>query len=117
MALSSIAMEQTKAMEKTLAWCTQLLDYLAGQTDAKVRYHASDMIMNIHSDVSYLSKEKARSRAWGQFFLGWLPKDNEPIRLNGAFHVSTTILQFLVASVVEAELGALYHNCQTGIIC
>ena len=62
MTLSSIAMEQTKATERTLARCTQLLDYLAGHVDAKVRYHASDMIMNIHSDALYLFEEKARSR-------------------------------------------------------
>jgi hypothetical protein len=36
--------------------------------------------------------------------------------MNRAFHISTTILQFIVASAAEAELGALYHNCQTGII-
>jgi hypothetical protein len=48
--------------------------------------------------------------------MGWMPKDGEPIRLNGAFHISTTILHFVVASAAEAELGALYHNCQTGII-
>jgi hypothetical protein len=52
----------------------------------------------------------------GNFFMGWMPQDGEPIRLNGAFHVSTTILHFVVASTAEAELGALYHNCQTGII-
>jgi hypothetical protein len=48
--------------------------------------------------------------------MGWMPQDDEPIRLNGAFHVSTTILCFIVASAAEAELGALYHNCQAGII-
>jgi hypothetical protein len=32
------------------------------------------------------------------------------------FHVSLTTLQFVIASAAEAELGALYHNCQTGII-
>jgi hypothetical protein len=116
MALSSIAVEQTKATEKTMSRCIQLLDYLSGQSDAKVRFHASDMILNIHSDASYLSEAKARSRACGHFFLGWMPRDGEPIRLNGAFHVSTTILRFVVASAAEAELGALYHNCQTGII-
>jgi hypothetical protein len=36
--------------------------------------------------------------------------------INGAFHVSTTILHFVVASAAKAELGALSHNCQTGII-
>jgi hypothetical protein len=50
------------------------------------------------------------------FFMGWMPKDGEPIQLNGAFHVSTTIMRFVVASTAEAKLGALYHNCRTGII-
>ncbi len=59
MALSSIAVEQTKAMERTMERCTQLLDYLAGHADAKVRFHEPDMIMNIHSDASYLSEAKA----------------------------------------------------------
>jgi hypothetical protein len=50
------------------------------------------------------------------FFMGWMPKNGEPIRLNGAFHARSTILQFVVASAAEAKLGALYHNCQMGII-
>jgi hypothetical protein len=116
MALSSITIEQTKATEKTMARCTQLLDYLSGHADTKVRFHASDMILNIHSNASYLSEAKARSRTCGHFFMGWMPQDGEPICLNGAFHVSTTILHFVVASTAKAELGALYHNCQTGII-
>ncbi len=36
MALSSIAVEQTKATEKSLAQCTQLMDHLSGHADAKV---------------------------------------------------------------------------------
>ena len=96
--------------------CTQLLDYLVGHADAKVRVGASDMIMNIHSDALYLLEAKARSRACSNFFLGWMPKDNEPIRLNRAFHISTTILCFVFASAAKAKLGALYHNCQTGSI-
>ncbi len=70
MALSSIAVEQTKATEKTLGRCIQLLDYLASNSEAKVRYHASDMVMIIHSDASYLSETKSRSRACGHFFRG-----------------------------------------------
>ena len=96
--------------------CMQLLDYLSGQSEAKIHFHASDMILNIYSNASYLSEATARSRACGHFFLEWMPIDGEPIRLNGAFHVSTTILRFVVASTAEAELSALYHNCQTGII-
>jgi hypothetical protein len=96
--------------------CTQSLDYLSGHLDAKVWFHPSNMIFNIHSDASYLLEAKAQSQACGHFFMGWMPKDGEPICLNGAFHVSTTILRFVVASAAKAELGALYHNCQMGII-
>jgi hypothetical protein len=63
MALSSIAVEQTRATTQTMGRCIQLLDYLASNSEAKIRYYASDMVMNIHSDASYLSETKARSRA------------------------------------------------------
>jgi hypothetical protein len=116
MALSSIAMEQTKATEKTMGCCIQLLDYLASNLEANITYHASDMVMNIHSDASYLSKTKMRSRACGHFFMGWMPKNGEPIKLNGALYVNTTILQFVVASAAEAKLGALFQNYQDGIV-
>ena len=56
MALSSIAMEQTKATVKAMTRCVLLLDCLVSNSDAKVRFHASDMVMNIHTDASYLSK-------------------------------------------------------------
>jgi hypothetical protein len=49
-------------------------------------------------------------------FMGWLLTDDEPIQSNGAFNVSTNVICFIVASAAEAELGALFHNCQTGII-
>ena len=116
MTLSTLAIEQTKATKTTLKKCFQLLDYLAYHSTAKVCFYASDMIMNIHSDASYLSEGRARSRTCGHFFMGWMPKDGDPIRINGAFHVSTNAIRFVVASAAEAELGALFHNCQTGII-
>ena len=46
-----------------------LLDYLASNTNATIRYHASGMILFIHSDASFLSITKAISRASGVFFL------------------------------------------------
>jgi hypothetical protein len=80
MALSTIASEQTKGTEHTMEKVQQLLDYLATHPDAKVLFQASDMIMNIHSDASYLPEPKSRSRACGHFFLRWLPKEGKPIR-------------------------------------
>jgi hypothetical protein len=59
MPLNDIATEQTKATENTQASTNQLLDYLATHPDATIRYHASDMILHIHSDASYLSVSNA----------------------------------------------------------
>jgi hypothetical protein len=50
------------------------------------------------------------------FFHGLDAKNGEPIKLNGAFHTNSSIIQFVVASAAEAELRALFHNCQTGMI-
>jgi hypothetical protein len=115
-ALSTIAINQTKAKKRTMERCIQLLDYLASNQNAKVRFHASDMVLNIHSDASYLSESGAQSCACGHFFMGWMPHNGEPVKLNRAFYTSSSMMRFVVASAAEAELGALFHNCQTGMI-
>jgi hypothetical protein len=69
-ALSAIAVEQMKASDKTMVRCTQFLDYLSHNADTKVRFHASDMILNIHSNAFYLSEAQAQSCAYGHFFHG-----------------------------------------------
>jgi hypothetical protein len=74
------------------------------------------MVLNIHSDALYLTEPNSRSRACGHFFMGSLPDDSKPIKLNGAFHTLCAILQFVVASAAEAELGALFLHCQEGMI-
>ena len=66
-ALSAIASEQAKPTKKTIERIHQLLDYMATQPDAIVRFYASDMILNLHSDASYLSAGKGRRRAGGFF--------------------------------------------------
>ncbi len=55
MALSLIASKQTKGIKHTVEKAYQVLDYLASHPDAVVRFRASDMVLNIHSDASYLS--------------------------------------------------------------
>jgi hypothetical protein len=92
MALSTIAIDQTKATSKTMEKCTQLLDYLAYHAVAKVCFHKSDMVMNIHSDALYLSKGNARSQTCRHCFMGWMPQDDAPICINGAFHISTNVI-------------------------
>jgi hypothetical protein len=116
MALSSIAIKQSKGTTTTMAKAKQLLDYLATYPNATICFHASDMIMNIHSNASYLSKADAHSQACGHFFMGWSPQNGNPIQLNGAFFTLGAILRFVDASAVEAELGTLFLNCKESMI-
>ena len=89
----------------------QLLDYLASNPNATIWYHTSGMILFIHSDASYISVTKARSRSSGVFFLSD-PKPDAitfseytPI-LNGFIFIMCKILRNIMASAAEAEYGA-----------
>ena len=68
-ALSAIAYEQASPTKSTMKKVDQFLDYAASQEQAVLTYEASDMVLEVHSDASYLRESKARSRAGGQFFM------------------------------------------------
>jgi hypothetical protein len=93
-----------------------LLNYLATNPDATMRFKASDMIMNIHLDALYSSKANAQSRACGHFFVGWDTKDGNLIKLNGVFFTFCAILRFVVPSASEAKFEALFLNCKESMI-
>ena len=67
--LNQIGAEQSRATKATQEKLSRLLDYAATYPEAVVRYHASDMILNIDSDAAYLVLPKARSRLAGYFCL------------------------------------------------
>ena len=73
------------------------------------------MVLNIHSNASYLSEPKAQSTARGHFFLGSQPQDNKPILLNGAIHTLCQVIKHVAASATEAELGGVFLNAQQGL--
>jgi hypothetical protein len=79
------------------------------------------MVLYIHSDASYLSEPKARSRSGGRFFLSDHPADLDqpPIKAltpNGPLHISSVILCNVMASAAEAKVGALFVNAQEGTV-
>ena len=78
----------------------------------KIRSYASSMVLNIHSDASYLFKPQARSCVSGNFPPGNTPVKGQPIVLNGAIYVFCGILKFVAASVAEAELGGPIFELQ-----
>jgi hypothetical protein len=88
------------------------LDYVATRPDATIRYHASDMIVYIHSDASYLLVSNARIRLGGLFFLG--NKTPEQDTLNGSILNVAAVIKNVVASAAESEVGACFHNARSG---
>ena len=64
--------------ENKMKKCKQFLDYAASQEEAILTYNKRDMVLAIHSNVSYLSKSKSRSRAGGHWFMS----GNEEIPAN-----------------------------------
>ena len=66
-ALSATASDQAAPTETTMKKTKLFLDYAASHLDAVLTYQASNMVLALHSDASYLSEPKARSRAGGHF--------------------------------------------------
>jgi hypothetical protein len=108
-ALSSLAAAQSKGTKATAKACARLLNYAATHSDAVIRYKASEMILHIHSDASYLSEPHARSRVGGFFFLG---DTSDRPQINGSILVVSKIMNNVLASAAEAEVGGLFVNGQ-----
>jgi hypothetical protein len=88
------------------------VDYAATHPDAIITYQASNMVLAGHSNPSYLSETNARSQAGGQFFMS----NNDALPPNnGAVLTFAQIIKAVMSSAVEAEIGALYINCQEAI--
>jgi hypothetical protein len=119
-ALGSIAATQAKATQKTYDEVLWLLDYATSNPDAVIRYTASDMVLHIHSDASYLSEPKARSRAGGHYFLSDMsPCPTRPPKTtpkpNGPIYSLSRILRNVMGSAAEAEIGSAYTNGQEAV--
>ena len=103
--ISAIASQSANPTEETMKHTKQLLDYVASQDEAVLTYNASEMKLAAHSDASYLSEPKARSRAGGHFFLS-NGADIPPN--NGAVLNIAHVIKHVMSSATEAELAALY---------
>jgi hypothetical protein len=116
----SLSLAQSNATDHTATAVVKLLNYAATNPDAVIRYKASGMTLYIHSDASYLSEPKARSRAGGHFYLSDKPVDpstapsSQPPN-NGPLHTTSHILRNVMAYAAESKVGALFVNSQEAI--
>ena len=110
--LSSIASRQPTSTENMEREVKHFWNYCTTHPDAGVRFHASDMILLMHSDVSYLSEPESKSRAAGHLYLS--KRNNEKFN-NGAVVTLSKIIKHVMTSASEVETAALFYNCKAAI--
>ena len=111
-ALSNLASQQANPMEKTMGLCKKFLDFMSTQEEAVLTYLVSNMVFAIHSNDSYLSEPKSRSRAGGHMFMA--EEDKIPVNNEAVLNI-LQIIWAVMSSVAEAELGALFINAKTAV--
>ena len=111
-ALGLLATQQAVRTENTMPLVKKILDYATTHPDAIITYNTSDMVLSAHSDASYLSESKARSRAGSHSFMS----NDSPIPANnGSVITISHIIKAVMSSAAEAELGVLFVNCREAI--
>jgi hypothetical protein len=111
-ALGTLASAQTQATTQIMDAAIYLLNYAATHPDTTIQIHKSDMILYVHSDASYLSKPKARSRICGYFYLGDRDEPADKPRPNAPIHIKSCITKNVMSSSSKGETSALFHNGQ-----
>jgi hypothetical protein len=114
--LSCLASAQAHGTKATVAQMVHFLNYCASHPESQIRYVASDMVLHIHSDASYLTEPGARSRSGGHFFFSDRPTSHlrSPL-LNGPILSQAKIIQAVMSSAAEAEIGATFLNCKEAV--
>ena len=112
-ALNSISSQQSAPTQATMSQLMQLLDYAATNPNATIEYTPSEMLLKVHSDASYLSEPKAKSRFGGHFYLGSRPVLDTTN--NGPVHTTASVLKNVVSSASEAEYGGIFMNAKAAV--
>jgi hypothetical protein len=115
MPINVLASENSKATADTLDKVIKLLNYCNTHPETKIRYHASDMILYIHSDASYLSEREAKTRPGGFFYMGNSAYTDKKLT-NGAILIISTVLKHVMSLAAEAEIGAVFINAKEGAV-
>ena len=98
------ASNQTIPTDNVMAAVQQLLEHVNEQPSVSITYHTSDMKLIVHSDASFNSESKGRSRTGGTFYFG-NKLETSYTATNGGIQATTTIIPVVVASASEAEYG------------
>ena len=111
-ALNEIGSVQASPTLDTNAKAQMLMDYLHYHPNAILRFHASDMILQIEADAAYLVLPKARSRAAAWYILGNDPTTTPSPMTNSPVYVMCNTINNVMSSAAEAETGGLFLAAQ-----
>jgi len=109
-AINKVSLEQSNPTPSTERAAMRLLQYIKAYPNPIITYHPSDMVLIIHSDATFASETRSRSRVAGYGYLG--NKDNNDKLVNGHIYAMTKVLPNVVSSAGEAEYGGIYHNAK-----
>jgi hypothetical protein len=110
-----LASEQSNATEVTADKVIKLLNHCNAHPETKIWYHASEMILHIHINASYLSENEAKSRAGGFFYMVNTTKNDKKLT-NGAILVVSKVMKHVMSSAAGAEIGAVFLNAKEGAV-
>ncbi len=105
-AVHQLSSVQAQPTANDMARMYRLLQYLAAHSNNGIRYHASDMILQLMSDASYLCRPKARSVGGIYSYLGL------PSAINGPISCGSWMIECVCSSVAEAELASGFRVAQ-----
>ena len=107
-AVTALASAQANLTESIRPDVARLLAYAASYPNNRQIFHASDMILEVQTDASYLSRSRARSVAGCVGYLG----KRDDVRPNAPIFSISTIIDVVVASAAEAEYAAVFIGAQ-----
>ena len=109
--VTTLSSLQSTPTASVLASQERLLGYLAKNPRHCRVIRPSKMLLQIHSDASYLSLPNSGSKAGGYHTLG----DHTPTFRNSAIECISTRIPVNVGSAAEAELAGAHANAQLGV--
>jgi hypothetical protein len=106
-AVHQLGSVQAKPTQDDMAKMERLLQYVSTHQNNGIRYHASNMVLQLMSDASYLSRPRARSVCGCTSYFGLITA------INGPISCGSWMIDCVCASVAEAETAGGFRAAQT----
>jgi hypothetical protein len=114
-ALNKLSTQQSRPTQETINTANTLLDFASKYPQAKIHFHASDIILHVDTDAAYLVMPNANGCIAGFCYLSSHPTSNQHPPINNSILVEYSTIKNVVSSAAEVESGGCYYNAQKAI--